>query len=578
MTDKGFAFSDSTKKSHGGKKEPVATGSFLGGQYTKSNFGHLRIKTSMNFSDEEQVYAAGYLEGYLTAPGILQNWQNMDHYFTGTLNASFERPMAWLQEQDDWLRGECISRGHTVNPTVGGRAPTGAYAVDGGDTTQRNPDRWWASVCLVIKQFDGLIAGYYAAAEGNAGFYNKDDLLQMTPLNFLALESNGDLYDIIEQWDPSERPSWSVDGSTDPEELFDAVALSGKCSALVKVTKDDVFMSHATWDTYTAALRIYKHYEIHLHELEADASKIAFSSYPGQLFSDDDFFIMDSGLVMLQTTNKLFDPRLFTLLSTKSVLSWQRVRAAHWISKDGKEWTENVARENSGTYNNQYLVVDLNKFTPGEADLKSLEPGLLWVAEQIPGRVESEDLTDILRQTSYFASYNVPFFPDIYAESGYPDYKHHLEKFGQNFTKTTHWLSHELAPRAKIFNRDQANITTLEDLKRIMRSNGYARGDPFSEGHPLAAVCGRGDLMSGSPLAKGCYDCKVTSATLAKGMQAEAVNGPTIDGGDLPPFTWKPFNGALHKGQPETFHFEFERMTPEEDDYCMDIVNGMSQY
>lgn len=50
-------------------------------------------------------------------------------------------------------------------------------------------------------------------------------------------------------------------------------------------------------------------------------------------------------------------------------------------SGSGKEWSHWVAKENSGTYNNQYLVLDLKKFKPAE----ELQPGLLTIIEQIPG-------------------------------------------------------------------------------------------------------------------------------------------------------------------------------------------------
>jgi hypothetical protein len=45
----------------------------------------------------------------------------------------------------------------------------------------------------------------------------------------------------------------------------------------------------------------------------------------------------------------------------------------------------------AGTYNNQYIVVDLNKFQPGS----ELQPGLLTIVEQMPGLVVSGDLTQV---------------------------------------------------------------------------------------------------------------------------------------------------------------------------------------
>ena len=61
------------------------------------------------------------------------------------------------------------------------------------------------------------------------------------------------------------------------------VALSGKCSALIKLAPDlsDIFMAHATWDTFTAMLRIYKHYHFNLTQLQPAAQRLSFSSYPG---------------------------------------------------------------------------------------------------------------------------------------------------------------------------------------------------------------------------------------------------------------------------------------------------------
>lgn len=48
----------------------------------------------------------------------------------------------------------------------------------------------------------------------------------------------------------------------------------------------------------------------------------------------------------------------------------------------------------SGTYNNQYMVLDLKK-----VKLKySLDPGALYIVEQIPSYVEYSEQTDILRK------------------------------------------------------------------------------------------------------------------------------------------------------------------------------------
>ena len=41
----------------------------------------------------------------------------------------------------------------------------------------------------------------------------------------------------------------------------------------------------------------------------------------------------------------------------------------------------------------------------------------MWVAEQLPGKIQAEDMTDVLGR-GYWPSYNVPYFPEMYNASG----------------------------------------------------------------------------------------------------------------------------------------------------------------
>lgn len=56
----------------------------------------------------------------------------------------------------------------------------------------------------------------------------------------------------------------------------------------------------------------------------------------------------------------------------------------------------------SGTYNNQYMVLDLKKVTIN----RSLDKGTLYIVEQIPTYVEYSDQTNVLRKGT-FSSYSV---------------------------------------------------------------------------------------------------------------------------------------------------------------------------
>ena len=53
------------------------------------------------------------------------------------------------------------------------------------------------------------------------------------------------------------------------------------------------------------------------------------------------------------------------------------------IARNGSEYFEIIKKYNSGTYNNQYMVIDYNLFKPGNA----LQDNTLWIIEQMPGLV-----------------------------------------------------------------------------------------------------------------------------------------------------------------------------------------------
>jgi len=66
---------------------------------------------------------------------------------------------------------------------------------------------------------------------------------------------------------------------------------------------------------------------------------------------------------------------------------------------------------NTGTYNNQYMVIDLKKVTLG----RELANGTLWVVEQIPGLVVADDLTTILRAGPFLRHQAVAALENFFA-------------------------------------------------------------------------------------------------------------------------------------------------------------------
>ncbi len=488
----------------------LASASVVPGSETASNFGTLTIQTEASGSDLAQAFAAGYLEGALTADMISDQVSNL--FCQVDCTGEVPAPVAqYLSDQRSYM----------------------------DDMVAANPDDpLWVHVGLTNRQFDGVLSGY--SEHASAPF--KDVLWAIQLANYV-----GDMFDIIPAVEPMKRPNLS-DMTVEELRLFQAT--SGHCSAIIRVADDlsDIFFGHSSWYVYSAMIRLYKSYDFSSMSATFPNKRTSFSSYPGMISSLDDFYLNhDTGLSMVQTTNNVFNTSLYDLVKPQSLPAWHRVRAANAVANSGEDWYNIVSRENSGTYNNQYMIVDKKKFLPFNA----IQPGTLYVVEQIPGMVVGGDQSEIL-SFSYWSSYNVPFYTSIYDASGYPDVD---EKNNQ-----THGTEYQMAPRAKIFRRDHGNVNSIDSLQRILRYNGFGNGDEFAV-DGWSAICSRGDLNSPPTLA-GCYDSKATSASTFPA--AYVINGPTSQ--DQPPFSWSKFEGDdknMHEGQLDTFETLWELIPPQ---------------
>eukprot|EP01061_Rhynchopus_euleeides_P031823 TRINITY_DN526_c0_g1_i3.p2 TRINITY_DN526_c0_g1~~TRINITY_DN526_c0_g1_i3.p2 ORF type:complete len:536 (+),score=260.16 TRINITY_DN526_c0_g1_i3:43-1650(+) len=474
---------------------------------TTKGWGILDVKGSTVTTDADLAFAAGAVEGLLSYNRISDHYQNMyKSHFASLSAAEVQEVKSWLEKQYNWTKKEA-------------EAKKGSSGV-------------WEQVGNVMSQFDGLVAGYNMAVNGTS-------YPALTQFDFLVLNGDGDLFQIVPAVLKHKRPDFDKMSN---DEADNYLARAGKCSSIIKVTGNfsDLFMGHSSWYTYAATNRVFKHYNLGYTSSNVAAKKVSFSSYPGYLESLDDFYMMSSGLGMVQTSISFSNKDLYDLITPESLLAWQRVRAASVVAKTGEEWHQAVSTSHSGTYCNQYMIVDYNKFTPG----KPLVAGTLYVIEEIPGQIPGGDMTEILSY-GYWPSYNVPYFPNIYATSG-------MQALALRGVPSA---DYQTAPRALIFRRDADTVVDLDSYKAILRYNEY-KSDPYAEGKPCNAVCCRGDLEGGS--AFGCYDTKVTHQGLFQEMTAHAVNGPTRGGkNNLPAFSWSQFPDEKPVGLPETYDFDF---------------------
>jgi hypothetical protein len=88
--------------------------------------------------------------------------------------------------------------------------------------------------------------------------------------------------------------------------------------------------------------------------------------------------------------------------------------AANRLATGCLNWSDLYQRWNSGTYNNQNMCFDYNKFAKGA----KLQPGTFVISEQIPGHLVTNDLSEMLDTERYFGSYNTAFDPRVRAWSG----------------------------------------------------------------------------------------------------------------------------------------------------------------
>ena len=131
-------------------------------------------------------------------------------------------------------------------------------------------------------------------------------------------------------------------------------------------------------------LRTLKSYHFKFNDESTSSHTMIFTTYPATLTSVDDYFVMSSGLSVIETTNGIMNDTLYQYVTQSSVLSWIRTIVANRMAKSGQHWIEIFSKYNSGTYNNQWMILDTNKFTPGQP----LQKGGFWIAEQIPGYIE----------------------------------------------------------------------------------------------------------------------------------------------------------------------------------------------
>ncbi|KAL3310800.1 putative phospholipase B-like 2, partial [Cichlidogyrus casuarinus] len=339
-----------------------------------------------------------------------------------------------------------------------------------------------------------------------------------------------------------------------------------------KANENDPFWYQCCQAMPTFTLRMTPVYNFPWQVSSRDRSSIAgavmsLSSYPSTWTSIDDYYLVDSGLTVIETTNEVYNSSLMAIVkdnADKSVLEVFRVMVANRLARTGKEWVQFFSKQNSGTYNNQWMILDRKLFRPGQP-LPNKD--FFVVAEQMPGLIHWEDMSMKLAQDGYWASFNLAYFPEVQEYSG----QNEQEKEEGDLA------SHDKCPRARIFRRDQDKVRDLKGMYNLMRYNEFDV-DPLSrcECQPPysgeLAIAARSDLnppdgTSPSEMLEyrlhGATDTKLSNINMSSVLAFVAISSPSYE--HLPAFQWSklPVPHERPSMHPDKFMFPPVMFSPE---------------
>ena len=480
-------------------------------------WGYLSIETNPAASDYLQSRGAGVLEGYLTQKRIAQ--------YVPTLMPGFY-PRGLTPAVKFFLNS-------TVNFNVGMIRQIASV------------DKYWTQVACVYLQLQGLFEGYTLAVT------NALDSLSWFDMYSLQLDVDiGDITTAVGLYSPlasdiERQAARAKMAKKVTPRAADEAPRETHCSALVKLAPNngDLFIGHDTWSGYNTMLRIFK-----LHKMPLRSSNVISvhqSSYPGFLFSSDDWYQLSGNKILLtvtETSNDIYDSSIYGAIQSGSVGIWARTIVANRLATDGPSWASVFSNYNSGTCDNQWIIINHNLFTPGAA---SLTPGLLTISEQTPGLIVTRDFTSTLEKQGYWSSFNIPHPELTYYLSGYslcPDGPYECSYY-ENF-------------RYLLFQEQQPSVVDLDTMQNILQYNDWQH-DALQHNSSSFAIAARYDLTGAHPSNYGGIDAKVTSDSWMKGgqLRVSASSGPTQSNGRQQPFCWP--ESIKPPGQPTCWKFGF---------------------
>uniref|UniRef100_A0A8D8M7Y8 Phospholipase B-like lamina ancestor n=1 Tax=Cacopsylla melanoneura TaxID=428564 RepID=A0A8D8M7Y8_9HEMI len=396
-------------------KKGVARGFYQPDIY-RTGWATLEIETQDTYSDGVQACAAGMLEGALSWQMIQHHWLNTIHKTCAGRQEYCARARNYLSENAEQVRKSAL-RFDSIDP-------------------------FWHQVNLFYVQLDGLEIGWRSGIRRS-----RRDFIDIPKIDFLWMNVMPDLRDLERKFN----------GTADFNPYRPPLSF-----ALLKYFPDNpskYILTHASAGTYNSMLRIQKRYNFAYHDSGDEDSDlvngriITFSSYPGTIFSGDDYYQVKSSsgemLTVVGTELKNHNQSTWEFSEADHpVLMGPRVMAANRLSRGGDDWSSLFTRRNSGTGNKQWLVVDTgDNFT-------------VWAVEQMPGLTHAQEVTQRIVDDGYWIACGIPYFQDILMQS---------EDSSSSDTSSLYRLKN-VNPLYNTLKKYATNITTVDSVVQMVRS------------------------------------------------------------------------------------------------------------
>lgn len=378
----------------------------------------------------------------------------------------------------------------------------------------QNHDHYWHQIGLYFFQLEGLEFGYRQGAKRA-----RSDLEEEIPFSdFLLMNAAADIQDLKIYYE-NYVLSGTDETSSPPPSTAEGEHATGAATAAKKnfnlpsatmftkifPSEDSptwqLLFGHSTAGSYASMLRIQKRYKFHFHfgpnqrTNTVPGVDITFTGYPGILASTDDFYIVKGRQVQsivagVGIKNDNLD--LWKMVDVKEAMPLAaRVMAANRMAQNRRTWAKAMSKH-PFTGSKQWISVDLNKLGPldnlyqalAEDEITDDKPvplnpndeaaimerhnrfkGLVWIVEQLPGRMHMKDVTErfLHDNTTAWLANGTPFFEEMLETSQVPG---------------------DIYPN-DLLPSDNEEITNLEAVDKFLRTRAF-RGDLLGEEESVA--------------------------------------------------------------------------------------------